>query len=76
MKKGLIICTPDVAYGPLALLSGTFEQKAARAANCHVLVAGCFNQTIGFAQIGLNQREGLGAMLRAQPRQIVLRPAP
>ena len=32
MKKGLIICTPDVAYGPLALLSGTFEQKAARAA--------------------------------------------
>jgi sugar phosphate isomerase/epimerase len=32
MKKGLIICTPDVAYGPLALLAGTFEQKAARAA--------------------------------------------
>jgi sugar phosphate isomerase/epimerase len=32
MKKGLIICTPDVAYGPLALLSGTFEHKAARAA--------------------------------------------
>jgi sugar phosphate isomerase/epimerase len=32
MKKGLIICTPDVAHGPLALLNGTFEQKAARAA--------------------------------------------
>lgn len=32
MKKGLVVCGPDVAYGPLALLSGTFEQKAAKAA--------------------------------------------
>jgi sugar phosphate isomerase/epimerase len=26
------MCGPDVAYGPLALLSGTFEEKAAKAA--------------------------------------------
>jgi sugar phosphate isomerase/epimerase len=32
MKKGLVICGPDVAYGPLALLDGTFEEKVARAA--------------------------------------------
>ena len=32
MKKGLIINGPDVAYGPLALFSGTFEEKAAKAA--------------------------------------------
>jgi len=32
MKTGLIICGPDVAYGPLALLSGTFEEKAAKVA--------------------------------------------
>jgi sugar phosphate isomerase/epimerase len=32
MKAGLVMCGPDVAYGPLALLSGTFEEKAARAA--------------------------------------------
>lgn len=32
MKKGLVICGPDVAYGPLALLSGTFEEKCAKAA--------------------------------------------
>lgn len=32
MKKGCVICGPDVAYGPLALLSGTFEEKAAKAA--------------------------------------------
>lgn len=32
MKVGCIICGPDVAYGPLALLSGTFEEKAAKAA--------------------------------------------
>ncbi len=31
MKKGLVICGPDVAYGPLALLSGTFEEKCAAA---------------------------------------------
>jgi sugar phosphate isomerase/epimerase len=32
MKKGLVMCGPDVAYGPLALLSGTFEEKARKAA--------------------------------------------
>jgi len=32
MKTALVICGPDVAYGPLALLSGTFEEKVARAA--------------------------------------------
>jgi 5-keto-L-gluconate epimerase len=32
MKTGLVICGPDVAYGPLALLSGTFAEKAAKAA--------------------------------------------
>jgi sugar phosphate isomerase/epimerase len=32
MKKGLVVCGPDVAYGPLALLSGTFEEKCAKAA--------------------------------------------
>lgn len=33
MKAGLVLCGPDVAYGPLALLSGTFEEKAAKAAD-------------------------------------------
>lgn len=33
MKRGLIISTPDVAYGPLALLRGSFEDKACRAAS-------------------------------------------
>ena len=32
MKAGLVICGPDVDYGPLALLSGTFEEKCAEAA--------------------------------------------
>jgi len=32
MKAGLVVCGPDVAYGSLALLSGTFEEKAAKAA--------------------------------------------
>jgi sugar phosphate isomerase/epimerase len=32
MKAGLVICGPDVAHGPLALLSGTFEEKARKAA--------------------------------------------
>jgi sugar phosphate isomerase/epimerase len=32
MKVGCVICGPDVAYGPLALLSGTFEEKAQKAA--------------------------------------------
>ena len=32
MKAGLVMCGPDVAYGPLALLSGTFEEKTAKAA--------------------------------------------
>lgn len=31
MKAGLVICGPDVAYGPLALLSGSFEEKACKA---------------------------------------------
>lgn len=32
MKAGVVICGPDVVHGPLALLSGTFEQKVAKAA--------------------------------------------
>lgn len=32
MKKGVVICGPDVARGPLALFSGTFEEKAVKAA--------------------------------------------
>ena len=32
MKAGLVICGPDVAYGPLALLSGNFEKKIEKAA--------------------------------------------
>lgn len=32
MKKGLVINGPDVAYGPLALFSGSFEEKTAKAA--------------------------------------------
>jgi 5-keto-L-gluconate epimerase len=32
MKVGCVICGPDVAAGPLALLSGTFEEKARKAA--------------------------------------------
>jgi sugar phosphate isomerase/epimerase len=36
MKIGVVICGPDVAYGPLALFSGTFEEKVAKAAR-----AGC-----------------------------------
>lgn len=32
MKSGLVMCGPDVAYGPLALLTGTFEEKARKAA--------------------------------------------
>ena len=32
MKAGLVICGPDVDYGPLALLSGTFEEKCRKAA--------------------------------------------
>ena len=32
MKFGTVICGPDVAYGPLALLSGTFEEKVRKAA--------------------------------------------
>ncbi len=32
MKKGLVVCGPDVAYGPLALLTGAFEEKCAKAA--------------------------------------------
>jgi sugar phosphate isomerase/epimerase len=32
MKVGCVICGPDVAYGPLALLSGTFAEKVQKAA--------------------------------------------
>lgn len=32
MKIGCVICGPDVAYGPLALFTGTFEEKAQKAA--------------------------------------------
>ena len=32
MKSGMVLCGPDVDYGPLALLSGTFEEKATKAA--------------------------------------------
>ncbi len=32
MKKGLVVSGPDVAKGPLALLSGTFEEKLEKAA--------------------------------------------
>ncbi len=31
MKFGVVIACPDVAFGPLALLSGTFPEKAAKA---------------------------------------------
>jgi sugar phosphate isomerase/epimerase len=31
VKTGLVICGPDVAYGPLALLTGSFEEKVAKA---------------------------------------------
>lgn len=33
MKAGVVVCGPDVACGPLALLSGTFAQKARKAAD-------------------------------------------
>jgi sugar phosphate isomerase/epimerase len=33
MKAGVVICGPDVSHGPLALLSGTFEQRAAKASD-------------------------------------------
>ena len=33
MKKGVVICGPDVAYGPLALFTGSFEEKARKAAS-------------------------------------------
>lgn len=36
MKIGVVICGPDVAHGPLALFSGSFEEKALKAKN-----AGC-----------------------------------
>jgi len=32
MKKGVVICGPDVMHGPLALISGTFEEKIHKAA--------------------------------------------
>lgn len=48
MKAGLVMCGPDVAYGPLALLSGTFEEKAAKAAR------------LGYAGIELMVRDPAG----------------
>ena len=48
MKAGLVICGPDVPYGPLALLSGTFEEKAAKAAK------------LGYAGIELMVRDPAG----------------
>jgi 5-keto-L-gluconate epimerase len=32
MKKSIMICGPDVAHGPLALFTGTFEEKLSKAA--------------------------------------------
>ncbi len=32
MKTGVVICGPDVAYGPLALFEGSFEEKVRKAA--------------------------------------------
>jgi 5-keto-L-gluconate epimerase len=32
MKKSIMVCGPDVAHGPLALFSGTFEEKLSKAA--------------------------------------------
>lgn len=32
MKIGCVVCGPDVAHGPLAVLSGSFEEKCAKAA--------------------------------------------
>lgn len=32
MKKGVVICGPDVKRGPLALISGSFEEKVHKAA--------------------------------------------
>jgi 5-keto-L-gluconate epimerase len=34
MKTGSVICGPDVAYGPLALFSGSFVEKVKKAAQC------------------------------------------
>ncbi len=33
MKYGVVICGPDVEYGPLALFSGTFEEKVKKASD-------------------------------------------
>jgi sugar phosphate isomerase/epimerase len=33
MKTGVVICGPDVNYGPLALFSGTFEEKIVKASD-------------------------------------------
>jgi sugar phosphate isomerase/epimerase len=48
MKTGVVICGPDVPYGPLALLSGSFEEKAAKAAG------------LGYAGIELMVRDPAG----------------
>ena len=33
MKYGVVICGPDIEYGPLALFSGTFEEKVKKASD-------------------------------------------
>jgi sugar phosphate isomerase/epimerase len=48
MKKGVVICGPDVRRGPLALLSGTFEEKVRKAAQ------------LGFDGIELMVRDSAG----------------
>ncbi len=48
MKTGLVVCGPDVAYGPLALLSGTFEEKLDKAAQ------------LGYSGIELMVRDPVG----------------
>jgi len=30
MKAGLVLCGPDVAYGPMTPLSGTFKRKGGK----------------------------------------------
>ena len=48
MKVGCVICGPDVASGPLALLSGKFEEKVQKAA------------TLGYDGIELMVRDPAG----------------
>ena len=61
MKVGCVICGPDVAYGPLALLSGTFAEKVSRAARSAMTVSNSWCATrqasIGSGQ-AYTQRRG------------------